>query len=196
MEAFYKSAEVSFADYLSDAPFLDSDLNKGLRSVLKNPQVDARKADLLSGRARVYVEQEVQAAEVIMGFVDLILVYADRRVLVVDHKFVSSASTIPTLEDALADPQTAIYAKVAKEFFGVQSVSFTYDYYGTKTMWTKNLDFQLTGDQIDTIWSATAQSAHAVLNNYKIVDVDNVDMRFSSCGDFGGCPYTSICFGA
>lgn len=196
MEAFYRSQELSFSDYLTDAPFLDTDINKGLRSVLKNPLVDVRKSDILSGRAYAYVEQEIAAAGVIMGFVDLMLAYKDGRIVVVDHKFVSAATSIPTLEDALADPQTAIYAKVAKEFFGVQDVCFVYDYYGTKTMWTKSLTFQLTADQIDTIWRTTAQSAHLVLNNYKIADLEQVAMAFSACGDFGGCPYTSICFGA
>lgn len=196
MEAFYKSPETAFSNYISDAPFLDTDLNKGLRSVLKNPLVDIRKADILEGRAKAYVEQEIHAAEVIMGFIDLLVVYNTGRVVVVDHKFVSSKTSVPTQEDALADPQTAIYAKVAKEFFGVESVEFNYDYYGTKTMWSQSLNFVLTKDDIDTIWSTTAQNAHEVLNNYKIVNLDEIDIRFSACGDFGGCPFTSICFGA
>jgi hypothetical protein len=196
MEAFFKSEDASFSVYLADAPFLDSDLNKGLRSVLKNPSVDSRKADILSNRAYAFVEQEIRAAEVIVGFVDLILVYQTGEVVVIDHKFVSSKSSIPTEADALSDPQTAIYAKVAKEFFGASSLTFNYDYYGTKTMWSQSLNFQLTSEQIDTIWSATAQNAHNVLNNYKIVDLEEVEMRFSACGDFGGCPFSSICFGA
>ena len=138
------------------------------------------------------VEQEFWLNGVWTGFIDLIIRRQDGSVTIHDHKFTSSKRWIPTSDELQRDPQTIIYAKAVSEFFGLESVTCQFDYYGTRTKFWEPRRFTLTRAQIAVQWAALEGDALNTARNY-IRRFDDTTPNFLACRDYGGCEYAHIC---
>ena len=102
---------------------------------------------------------------------------------------------MPELETAKDDYQTVIYSKALTSFFSVNSITFSYDYYGTKYKWKKSLNFNLTTSEISDKWSSVLYDTGRVLDNYKVPRGSLTKPNFLSCQMYGGCEFKNLCFG-
>jgi hypothetical protein len=135
---------------------------------------------------------------VYLGFIDLVVL--DKRkgfleVSIHDHKFLSDKRYVPDETSAKKDYQTIIYAKAIISYFPVNTITFSYDYYGTKYKWTKNVKITLTREEIDAIWLSVLSDTESTLDNYSLPSGDKTTPNYLSCQMFGGCEFKTICFG-
>lgn len=136
---------------------------------------------------------------VFMGFIDLVVL--DRRsgeleVTLRDHKFTGDKRYVPTIEKARVDYQTIIYAKAIMEFFSLDSVTFAYDYYGSKYKWQNFLEFDLTREFVNDTWLKVIEDTQRVLANYTVPNGAVTTPNYLSCQNYGGCEFKELCFGA
>jgi len=174
---------------LSDSlPAIPKDQRKGAQSALLNSAV----LDLPGTDTEFYVEQEFWMDGVWTGFIDLLVRGGDGSVTLHDHKFTSDRRWIPTLSELQRDPQAIIYAKVVSEFFGVDSVTCQFDYYGTRSVFWEPRRFMLTRAQIAVHWDTLKGAAVKTARNYA-QSFDDTTPNFLACRDYGGCDYAHIC---
>ena len=204
MEGFLLTAPAfpgeTFKEYLEANDLWEHDLRHGLRSADTNEYlVELRELahDPNSG-VELLVEQGFQMAPVYLGYIDLIVL--DRRsgeleITIHDHKFMSNKRSVMTEDEGRRDYQTVIYAKSLIQIFSVNSVTFSYDYYGTKYKWAENLKLSLTASEINDSWLRVLSDTSKVLDNYNIPQGITTTPNFISCGMYGGCEYKQICFG-
>ena len=136
---------------------------------------------------------------VFMGFIDLVILdrrSGDLKVTLRDHKFTGDKRYVPTVEKARVDYQTIIYAKAISEFFSLDSVTFAYDYYGTRYKWQNFLEFNLTRDFINATWLKVIEDTQRVLTNYTVPNGAATTPNYFSCQNYGGCEFKELCFGA
>ncbi len=144
------------------------------------------------------IEQRFDMSPVYMGFIDLVVL--DRRsgrlkVTIRDHKFTSDKRYVPSEELASQDYQTLIYARAITEFFSLDSVTFAYDYYGTKYKWQKFLQLPLTRAFLESNWLRVSNDTHRVLDNYTVPKGSLTTPNYLSCQNYGGCEFKELCFG-
>ena len=190
----------TFEDFLLAHDLWEHDLRHGLRSANTNPElVELRNlAHDPNSQVDILVEQGFTLTPVYLGYIDLIVL--DRRsgelkVTIHDHKFMSNKRSVMTPDEARKDYQTLIYAKSLIGHFRIESIGFSFDYYGTKYKWKEKLNFQLTAQEINDSWSTVLSDTHKVLNNYLIESGRKTTPNYLSCGMYGGCEYKHICFG-
>lgn len=190
----------TFEDFLLAHDLWEHDLRHGLRSANTNPElVELRNlAHDPNSQVDILVEQGFTLTPVYLGYIDLIVL--DRRsgelkVTIHDHKFMSNKRSVMTPDEARKDYQTLIYAKSLIGYFRIESIGFSFDYYGTKYKWKEKLNFQLTAQEINDSWSTVLSDTHKVLNNYLIESGRKTTPNYLSCGMYGGCEYKHICFG-
>lgn len=194
--SFPNETILDFYQPLSD---IDPDLYKGLKSANLNPNLVSMR-ELHHNPNEDYsilIEQEFDFNGLIIGFMDVVVL--DRRsgeleVSIHDHKFTSSKNYIPTEDNAKVDPQTIFYANTLIKYFSLNSITFNYDYYGTKTIWEKNLNLSLTKEEICLLWNQVSFELEKVINNYSIQNGSNTTPNFMSCSKYGGCEFKSVCF--
>ena len=126
-----------FQEFIEAQDLWDHDLRHGIRSANENPYLTELRALSHNPESGVelLVEQEFHMDPVYLGFIDLVVLDrrgGDLKVSIHDHKFTADKRYIPSEEEARVDYQTVLYSKVAMSFFSVNSVTFSYDYYGTK----------------------------------------------------------------
>jgi hypothetical protein len=183
------SESLTLPQYLSTQA-LEESIQKGAKSLCLNEDLSLYKADPAK---TLFVEQKVNIADVFIGFVDLIVKWSGGA-LIVDHKFLSNKKYIPSQEDLLADPQTAVYPYAVATFFDLPDITFEYHYYGTMAKWHEKRKINLTRAQIEDIWDAVKTKSFDVLDNYKESNFQNTTTNYFSCSAFGGCEYLDYCF--
>ena len=194
------TADETFIEFSERAGLWEHDLRHGIRSANTNDDLRALREQYHdpSVAVDILVEQEFSMEPVFMGFIDLIVLDrrdGDLKVTIHDHKFMANKSSVPHLDVAKTDYQTVIYAKAAIEFFSLDSVTFSYDYYGTKYKWKEILQFVLTRSEIDAIWLSVLGDTAKTLDNYKVPCGQHTTPNYFSCQNYGGCDYRDICFG-
>lgn len=187
-------------EFVERESLYDHDLRHGLRS--------ASEGDLLSSlrelqhtpnnNFEVLIEQKFEMSPVFVGFIDVVIL--DRRsgslsVTLRDHKFTADKRYIPSEESARSDYQTIIYAKALMEFFSLESIDFSYDYYGTKYKWQKYLHFTLTRSFVDDTWLKVIEDTQRALTNYSVPNGSQTTPNFIACQNYGGCEFKELCFG-
>ena len=189
-----------FQEFIEAQNLWDHDLRHGIRSANENPYLTELRelSHNPNSGVELLVEQEFHMDPVYLGFMDLVVL--DRRggelkVSIHDHKFTSDKRYIPTEEDARVDYQTVLYSKAVMSFFSVDSVTFSYDYYGTKYKWQKSLQFTLTQEDIADIWNSVLYDTGRVLDNYKVPKGSLTKPNYLSCQMYGGCEFKHLCFG-
>lgn len=190
----------SVIDFAESTGLWEHDLRHGIRSASKtNASIELRKLAHTEGSGvSILVEQKFTMPPVFLGFIDLIVI--DRRegqlkVSVHDHKFMSNKQSVMSEDEARRDYQTLIYAKAVLSFFPIDSVTFSFDYYGTTYAWSENLKFSLTRSEVDDKWSSVLGDTGRVLDNYKVPCGTNTTPNYFGCSMYGGCEYKDICFG-
>jgi hypothetical protein len=193
------SSETLF-EFAERTGLFEYDLRHGLRSASEQPLLrELRELQHTPDNGvEILVEQEFDMSPVFMGFIDLVIL--DRRsgelqVTLRDHKFTGDKRYVPTEEKARVDYQTIIYAKALLEFFSLDSVDFSYDYYGTKYKWQKFLKFTLTREFVNDTWLKVIGDTQRVLNNYTIPNGARTTPNYLSCQNYGGCEFKELCFG-
>ena len=109
------------------------------------------------------------------------------KISIHDHKFSSAKRYIPEEESARADYQTVVYAQVIFQFFPVDTIEFSYDYYGTKWKWAEYVQFSLTRTEIELKWEGVVRDTRGVLDNYGVVNAAQTIPNYLSCAAYGGC---------
>ena len=188
-------------EYADRKGLFEHDLRHGLRSASEQPLLRELRAlhHAPDSGVELLIEQRFDMSPVFMGFIDLVIL--DRRseslrVTLRDHKFTGDKRYIPDEETARSDYQTIIYAKALIEFFSLDSIGFSYDYYGTKYKWQSFLQFDLTRDFINDIWLKTViRDTQRVLTNYSVPNGAQTTPSFFSCQKYGGCEFKELCFG-
>lgn len=204
MESFLREPPAqlgeTFEEFLATNNLWEHDLRHGLRSADMNPYlVEIRElAHDPHSKVDILVEQGFKLSPVFLGYIDLIV--TDRRdgklkVSIHDHKFMANKRSVLSEEEARSDYQTLVYAKSVLTFFRLDTVTFSYDYYGSKYRWSENVSFSLTASEVDDRWSRVLADTGRVLNNYKVPNGASTTPNFLSCGMYGGCEYKNICFG-
>lgn len=187
-------------DFAQRTELWEHDLRHGIRSAAKNDDiVNLRNLAHTQGSGvELLIEQKFTMEPVFLGFIDMIML--DRRsgelvVTIHDHKFMANKSSILSEAAARQDYQTIIYAKAMLSFFPIDSVTFEFDYYGTKYAWHEKLKIFLTRADVDSIWSRVLDDTSRVLDNYLVPCGAKTIPNYLSCGMYGGCEFKDICFG-
>lgn len=189
-----------FMEFVESNGLWEHDLRHGIRSANENDYlVELRElAHTPNSGVEILIEQEFHMDPVFLGFIDLVVLdrrSGDLKVSIHDHKFTADKRYIPELDSAMSDYQTVIYSKVLSSFFSVKSVTFSYDYYGTKYKWQKSLTFELTASEISDKWLDVLYDTGRVLDNYKIPNGSLTKPNYISCQMYGGCEFKNLCFG-
>lgn len=178
----------------------DDDLRHGLRSASEGSLLTElrRLHHTPDSGVTILIEQEFDMSPVFMGFMDLVIL--DRRsgelkVTIRDHKFMADKRYVPDEDKALTDYQTLIYAKSVLEYFSLDSVDFSYDYYGTRYKWQKFLPLTLTRSFVEGKWVGVAADTARVLDNYNVPNGTSSTPNYLSCQNYGGCEFKELCFG-
>lgn len=193
------SADETLLEFSEEHGLFVHDLRHGLRS--------ASELSLLRDLRRLHhdanedfellIEQRFDMSPVFLGFMDLVVL--DRRngdlsVTIRDHKFTADKRYVPDEDQASSDYQTLIYAKAVLDFFSLDSVTFSYDYYGTKYKWQKFLQLPLTRDFVESKWIDVIKDTSRVLDNYRVCKGTQSTPNYLSCQKYGGCEFKELCF--
>ena len=204
MEEYLKTQpinpEETILEFIERGEGVDKDLKHGLRSASFNPEIIALRnlAHTPNSGLHFLIEQEFLLNRVFLGFIDLVVIdlRGDKPCIEIrDHKFTASPRYIPTEEDARLDPQAIVYPKAIMEYFNLESISFVYDFYGTKYKWYKQVKINLTKDEIEDTWLDVVEKSKVLLDNYLVPNASLVTPNYLSCGRFGGCEFKDLCFG-
>lgn len=193
-------SEETILEFAERTGMFDHDLRHGLRSASEGTLLsDLRRKnhDAQSG-IELLIEQEFGMSPVFMGYIDLIVLDRTSGALqatVRDHKFTADKRYIPSEESAKSDYQTLIYARAVMDFFRLDSVNFSYDYYGTKYKWQSFIQFNLTREFVEGKWVDIVKDTRSVLNNYKVPTGTETTPNYMSCQNYGGCEFKELCFG-
>ena len=190
----------TFPAFLETHKLWDHELRHGLRSASKGDHLtELREASFdPETPLRLLVEQEFKLSHLFLGFMDVVVLDSRQGSLSVgirDHKFMSDKRSIMDEDLAKSDFQTLIYAKALLTFFAVDSVTWSYDYYGTKYCWHEKVNFTLTRSDLECRWLPVLIETSRVLDNYSIPCGSQTTPSYLSCGKYGGCEYKPICFG-
>lgn len=190
----------TFKEFLEARGLWEHDLRHGLRSFEMNSEmVELReRAFDPSSNVTILIEQEFSLSGVFIGFMDLVVLdrsSGELKVTIHDHKFMSDKRSVMSENEALEDYQTLIYAKTLLTHFPIESVTWSFDYYGTKYRWSEKVNFLLTRSEVEAKWLGVLSDSSRVLDNYTIPKGSQTTANYLSCSNYGGCEYRTTCFG-